>query len=249
MIDVRALLREYYDDPLGLLQALGGYYYQPPGGKLVGYAGTYEDATGAQKQWVGRVYANFARADRYPLVPYTWAQDMRPLLIVKELGINVFLGAPEGGKSFADKLALVSEVPAFVFPDVEKVLVPGVAKPKKKFVFERHELEPDLRVAWTEDAANNFSTSDAMIDLILQAKCTPVAMFAILNRSPTVGKVYKSPRHGIEIPVFARLYKPMPEYKQDDPEVADDIANGRIEFVPRKPENWAALQQDMAAAA
>ena len=54
-----------------------------------------------------------------------------------------------------------------------------------------------------------------------------------LNRSPIHDTTYKG------IPVVASIRKAYPEYKQDDPAVIADIADGRLELEVKK--NWANL--------
>lgn len=55
-----------------------------------------------------------------------------------------------------------------------------------------------------------------------------------LNRSPVYDTSYKS------LPVIASIREPYPEYDQDDPAVAADIAAGNIELEVKK--NWARLR-------
>src|SRR3989344_3735947 len=83
-------------DPLFLLRQFHGYYEtrrNPAGTRLaplVGYAGKYRASDGTMKQYVGDVYANFARAEEHPLVLTTWAGMMTARLL--ELKPTLILG-------------------------------------------------------------------------------------------------------------------------------------------------------------
>ena len=156
---------------------------------------------------------------------------------------DVFLGAPEGGKSLADKLAYHTSR-GYCYPNVKETPVAG-GRPKKEFVWERHELERGLNVVIIEDVANNFSTTGKLMKLVIEAGCTPIALVCLLNRSLSVDTTFTC-EHG-EIPVVSLVRKPMPEYRQDDPEVVDDIAANNIVWKPRSsPEAWQRLMDAMA---
>ena len=101
-------------EPLKLLQDCGGYYECPPGGPLVGYAGTYE----LGKQYVGKVYVNFAVIERNSGVLNQIAQALYNMLAVfvsDSSNITGFCGAPEGGKALAIVLAVVGGK-EYIFP-------------------------------------------------------------------------------------------------------------------------------------
>src|SRR3989344_7426018 len=101
------------EHPLDLLKRCGGYYECPRHsfdsnrlGPLVGYAGRYKGSDGKDHQYVGDVYANFARAEEYPHVLHHWACSMELQPSFDELArkADVFCGAPMGGLAFAGVL-------------------------------------------------------------------------------------------------------------------------------------------------
>lgn len=99
------------EDPLSTLHRCGGYYECPVNlagtrlGPLVGYAG--KDSSG--RNYVGDIYANFAKAEVYPTVLQSFAIQVHkkiPAALLDE--IDVFCAAPLGGMAFAQQLALHS---------------------------------------------------------------------------------------------------------------------------------------------
>lgn len=226
-------------DPLDVLKDLDGYYLRPKGGPLVAYAGTYDD-NGTEKNYVGEMYANFAMAEAYPSLMNTWAFEFQRTH-KSFSGVDVFLGAQEGGKSFADKLAMHYGC-MFAYPKVKEIPVSD-GRPRKGFIWDRHTLQRGSNVVIVEDVANNFSTTAQLIRLILDAECFPLAIVCVLNRSTIIDSQYSFLHH--TIPVYSLVRKPMPEYRQDDPHVAADIAAGNIVWKPKDPEQWARLKAAM----
>jgi hypothetical protein len=96
---------------------------------------------------------------------------------------------------------------------------------------------------------NNFQNTDDALNAIGQTGARVVGLCSALNRSPNVGSVY-TPKTGvfgdIPLPIVSAIRRPLPEYNQDDPEVAADIAAGNIE--PKVKDNWAKLKAIMMAA-
>ncbi len=238
--DIQRTIQQFHNDPLGLLKELGGYYLRPPGGPLVAYAGKYPDGDG-EKNFVGELYANFAKAERLPKIMSQWAAQLTFRALRPEMGIEVFVGAPEGGKAFATMLAYHNSL-EYIYPAVREVKSDG-PKPTKEFYWDRHELEAGKKVAIVEDVANNFSTTQKLLDLVAASGSEVIALICILNRSPHVNNVFKS-KQG-PIPVISLVRMPMTEYRQDDPKVKDDIASGNIMWKPKDPAQWAKLQTAM----
>ena len=187
-MNIRELQSKFHNDPLGLLNSLGGYYFRPPGGPLVGYAGTYEDG-GEKRNFVGELYANFAVAEEWPSVIDMWARQICFVHSEPLRDINVFLGAPEGGKSLADKLALSNSL-EYIFPDVKETSS-LVGRPKKELVWGRHKLGQGKTVAIVEDVANNFSTTNKLIKLVVDAGSRPALLVCLLNRSENVEDTFE----------------------------------------------------------
>jgi len=112
MKEKKNVLIESSNDHLETLRICGGYYECPKDreghrlGPLVGYAGKYPTPEGP-KQWVGDVYANFAKADEYPGVLHNYATCMNDKLGPVTANIDVFCGAPIGGYNFSVILGLV----------------------------------------------------------------------------------------------------------------------------------------------
>ncbi len=243
-------------DHLETLRRCGGFYKCPVDekgkrlGPLVGYAGTYVDYDhdGKVKQKVGDIYANFAMAEMYPHVLRHFARTMR----VENFGnnmppCNVLCGAPIGGYSFADALGL--ELDCRVVKAEKKITAFATQKLREQseLVFSRHSLTSRDEVVIVEDVCNNFSTTDQLIQLIRKSGGEVVAIVCLLNRSLTVDHLYFSQYSGsIELPVICLVRLPMPEYRQEELEVVEDIIAGNVVLKPKN--EWPRLMAAMEAA-
>lgn len=245
------------EDHLVTLRNCGGYYACPktPEGKrigpLVGYAAKYVAPDGQQLQWVGDVYVNFAKAEPCPQVLEFFALSLMEELETK-LGlanIDVFCGAPIGGYSLADALGMIYPDQGIQTIKAEKkvtALATDKLREQSKLVFGRHSIERGRRYVIVEDVCNNFSTTEELIALICSAGGEVVAITCFLNRSLTVNDVWHSAAAGRDIPIISLVRKPIHEWHQDDPAVADDIAAGKVELKPK--DNWGRLMQAMDTA-
>ncbi|MBL7058230.1 hypothetical protein ISS03_02730, partial [Patescibacteria group bacterium] len=81
------------------------------------------------------------------------------------------------------------------------------------------------RVIIVEDLCNNFSTTSKLVNLIETLGGVVVGIACILNRSP--GHIW------FELPVMSVIHKPLPQYKQDDPEVAHLVRDGNVVWKPK----------------
>lgn len=220
-------------DPLSVLQRLGGYYECPKDGQgkrlgpLVGYAGKDKK----DRQFVGEIYANFGEMEQWPCLLELFSKRLRHSYDLEDF--NCLCGAPLGGMTFGAILADLLGC-RFIFP--EKVVLAAATENQReesKLVFARHKVIPSERVAIVEDVANNFSTTDKLIESIQGAGATAEAIICLLNRSLTVNEAYSSPVAGRNIPVISLVRKPINQWKQDDPAVAEDVANGNVVWKPK----------------
>src|SRR3989344_3217960 len=230
--------------PLEILDLCNGYYSCPKDengkrlGPLVGYAGRYETADG-KKQWVGDIYANFSKAEEYPHILKYFADQMREKISPMLDQIDVFCGAPIGGYAFSLMLGLACD--RRVIKAEKRVITPATVHEREKtnLVFGRHEVKKDEKVAIVEDVCNNFATTDQLIDLIEKAGGKTTVIVCLLNRS--VNGWYIS-KHNMAVPVANLVRLSIPEYKQDDPAVAGDIAAGNVTWKPK--DEWDRLKND-----
>lgn len=244
MRDVRRALVEHGDNPMKILEICGGYYVCPKDssgkrlGPLVGYAGA-DKATG--KKFVGDVYANFAKVEEYIIALYHFVQMIKPQLLPIIDQVDVFLGTPMGGLSFAQMLALVFEKRyLFLEKEVTKAKT-ETDREESKLIFNRHRLEKYDRIAWVEDVCNNFSTTQKGLELVAQAGGKTIAIVCELNRSLTIEKNFSF--DGQDVPVLSLVRKKIMEYKQEDPEVAADVTANNVSWKPK--DNWATLMKAM----
>ncbi|MEO8065426.1 MAG: hypothetical protein ABI643_01040 [Candidatus Doudnabacteria bacterium] len=226
------------DSPDVTLDLVGGTYdcpKRPDGtriGKLVGYAGKYEDSRGAMKQKVGDYYADFAYAEQYPEIYAIWAQRMRELCDLDEYCINVVLGAPMGGLAVAQALACEMSC-RYVYPEKVQVAAGiGQERGEEKFVFNRHFINPGERVAIGEDVTNNFSTTGQLIKLVKDSGGQVVVICSWWNRSAQTSYADQDTNHGA-LSVESLLHRQMAQYQQDDAAVVTDILAGNVAWKPK----------------
>jgi len=223
--------------PLDLLAKCGGYYECPKGesgkrlGPLVAYRGTY-GPDDDKKRFVGDVYVNFAKAEQWPFAANHFAKCLMAKLSEWSSEIDVFCGAPEGGKSLADKLALLGKR-RYVYPE----------KKGGELVWGRHQVERGEKVVIVEDVANNFSTTEKLVFMIIEAGGMPIAIACFLNRSMTVDKTWR--KKGFpDLPVVPVVRKKFANHRQDDEEVAADVQAGNV--VWNVKDGWSTLMEAMS---
>ncbi len=199
-------------------------------GPLVAYAG--KDSKG--RNLVGDIYFNFRRIEVYPAAVMEFAD--RAVHELQKQGLfgsfDTVCGIPHGGRTFGQMFALAAGK-RFAYAD--KKPRPTEAGKKQEYTWDlsQFEFEQGERVAVAEDVFNNFQNTDHTLAEIALAGAEVVLLVGALNRSPIYETTYKG------LPVIASIREAYPEYKQDDPEVAADVAAGNVEFEVKK--NWAHL--------
>lgn len=246
------------DRHLETLGNCGGFYSCPKSiitgrrlGPLVGYAGKYEGPEGQQLQFVGDVYANFAKAESHPKVLKFFAGGISQRLSAEiDLAeIDVFCGAPIGGYSLADALGAYNSIDSIKAEKKVMALATATSREKSKLVFARHSVESGLGYVIVEDVCNNFSTTEELIALIYAGGGKVLAIVCFLNRSLNVSDFYypesvaESGRR-LKIPVVSLVRLPINEWRQDDPAVAQDIAKGNVVWKPK--DEWDRLMKTMS---
>ena len=217
---------------LQLLHNLGGLYICPKDqngrrlGPLVGYAG--KDENGRQK--VGDIYANFAYAEQFPYITDYWASSLR----LKQ--VAVCLGMPMGGILFAQSIARAFKLKVIFAEKKVTSAATGSEREVSKLVLNRHEIRPGERVAIVEDVVNSMSTTKEAVRLVTTLGAKAVCVACILNRSNDA----ETPQG---LPIRSVIHRPFPQYEQDDPEVAEDIAKGNLVLKPKY--EWSKLMAAM----
>lgn len=199
-------------------------------GPLVAYAG--KDSKG--RNLVGDIYFNFRLIEVHPLVVKGYAEAVYLKLCNQGL-INSFdtvCGIPQGGRTFGQMLALVAGK-KFAYADKnQKPTEPG-KKQEYSWDLSQFDFEQGERVAIAEDVYNNFQNTDNILAEIAMTGAKIVLLVGALNRSPIYDTTYKG------LPIIASICEAYPEFEQDDPAVADDIAAGKLELEVKK--NWSRL--------
>lgn len=211
-------------------------------GPLVGYAGKYDGPDGKKLQWVGDVYANFAKAEPYPNVLKFFAICLATELDAK-VGlqkIDVFCGAPIGGYSLADALGLMNDMEVIKAEKKVVAVATSTSREKSELVFARHNIKRGAHYVIVEDVCNNFSTTAELIKLIAEAGGEPVGIACFLNRSPQFGTVFHT------LPIMSVVRRVINEWRQDDPAVATDVVTGNVVWKPK--DEWDRLMEAMELA-
>lgn len=238
--------------PLDLLKRCGGFYECPKAadgtrlGPLVGYAGRDEEG----RQFVGDAYLNFAAAERHGVVLRSLAEQLQARL--EEAGIeriDGFCGAPEGGKALAAVLAVLAER-GYIFPE-KKVTATATAgsRERSELSFSRHEPGRGEHWVLVEDVCNNFSTTAALVELVERHGAQVAGIACVFNRSTLFGDrfAHGSGERALSLPIVSLVRRELPQYRQDDADVAADVLNGNVVWKPKH--EWGALAAAMRRAA
>ena len=203
-------------------------------GPLVVYAG--KDSQG--RNLVGDIYFNFRRIEAHQKVVEAFAIAACEKLSYQGLldTFDTVCGIPQGGRTFGQMLAFVAGK-RFVYADKKPKLTEAGKKQEYTWDLSQFDFEPGERVAVAEDVFNNFQNTDATLAEIAVTGANVVLLAGALNRSPVYDTTYMG------LPVVASVREVYPEYEQDDPAVAADIAAGKIEFEVKK--NWVRLCKAM----
>jgi len=237
------------EDFLDVLQKCDGYYKSPQDGcgkylgPLVAYAGTYETPNGLKNK-VGFEYFNFARAESNP--------NAR-LLFGNEIGRGILefinsdcitpkcdkvLGAPMGGILLAGTVSdylscgvIFAEKKVTALADKEK----GI-KEQSEQIIDRHEIKPGENIFIIEDVCNNFSTTKKLKAEIEKHGGNLLGIACAINRSGQI--------EWEGLPVISALFIPTEQHEQEDEEVAELIAAGKIVWKPKQ--EWQTLKDAMS---
>ncbi len=203
-------------------------------GPLVGYAGK-DSKTG--KNYVGAAYINCAMTEFRPTIRQLFARLLVEKIKVAGLVPDAVMGAPMGATALAFEIGGLLMCPTLT-PEkkVIKVADPenGV-KEESEMILERHPLGSSLKILLIEDLSNNFSTTDKLINLVESRNSEVIAIACEVNRSNLSNWDGR--------PVISLVHKPMPQYKQEDPEVIDLIKEGKVVWKPKH--NWSTLKKAM----
>lgn len=227
------------EDVIATLRNCDGVYECPVEqskrlGPLVGYAGQYE-ADDKLLNYVGLVYYNVGKGDQWPHIAKYWAGLHVRLL--KPLHPDLLVAAPMGGISYSSVLKQHLGCRGIF---AEKKVIEAAAdgkREKSKLILGRYDVYPGDRIVLVEDIVNNFSTTEQMIELVETAGGLVVAVACVINRSDKV--TYWRPSDWDSLPVIALQHKPTPQYAQNNPQVAEDVAAGNIIMKPK--DRWSEL--------
>lgn len=223
------------EDLMELVKRCNAVYFCPKlgserKGSLVAYAG--KDIKGLNL--VGDVYYNFRRIEVHPKVVEAFAEVACQKLCDQGL-IDTFdtvCGIPQGGRTFGQMVALIAGK-RFAYADKKPKPTDVGKKQEYTWDLSQFDFEQGERVAIAEDVYNNFQNTDNTLSQIAVTGANIVLLVGALNHSPLYKNTYKG------LPIVTSVRKSYPVYEQSDPEVAGDIAAGRLELEVKK--NWVHL--------
>lgn len=202
-------------------------------GPLVAYAGIDENG----KNFVGFHYVNIAKAEQN----YSSRIELSKMMAEKIVQVvgkpDRLVAAPMGGIIFAASTSNFLECSVSFFEKKVTRLADedNNTREESELIYKRHNLNPGEKVIIFEDLCNNFSTTEKMIQTLREMGAEVVAIACIFNRSN------KDELMGI--PVIPVVHMPIPEYRQDDPEVKGILEAGNIVLSPKK--EWPRLKEAM----
>jgi adenine/guanine phosphoribosyltransferase-like PRPP-binding protein len=247
-------------DFLKTLENCQGHYVCPvgPDGKLlgpvVGYTAPYTASDGSEKKWVGLEYFNFSMADQWSAVLKAFAFEMASKLVGRgPPEPDLIVGAPWAGVKFSQAVALRVGC-RHIFAEKEVVGFDDKGKKIEKLILGRYEgmIHVGDRVVIGEELVNNASTTKKLIDLIENAGGQVVAIACAINRSyPFRDSFEIEPGENIinpgrSIPIISVIERSTPQYRQDDPLVAEAIAADNVVWKPKYA--WDRMKAAMHAA-
>ncbi|MEI7498132.1 MAG: orotidine 5'-phosphate decarboxylase / HUMPS family protein [Candidatus Falkowbacteria bacterium] len=229
-------------NPLATLDNCDGFYESPIDGEgcyagpLVAYTGTYKNDVGEQKNYVGFCYFNFSRAEDKPLVLLAFCRWLADKIKATSGVPDVLMAMPMGSVFLTVMLGKFLGC-RIIFAE-KKIITPAdSAKGTKEvsiLILGRHAIRPGETVGITEDVCNNFSTTNKAVELIENSGGIFHGVYCEINRSNL------TEWHGQ--PVTSLVHKPSPEFRQDDPAVAELIAAGKIFWNPKSTTEWRQLK-------
>ena len=122
----------------------------------------------------------------------------------------------------------------------------GGQRAKEKLALARYEVSPGEQVVIVEELANNFTTTQRLIDLVEAAGGVVIGIVCVINRSFPLQTTFVVGTDQRALPVIAVIEEETPQYRQDDPLVAHLVAAGNVIWQPKKghwPRLLAAMQQ------
>lgn len=226
-------------DLLKTLENCEGYYSCPvspmcgaPLGPIVGYTAEYEPG----KKWVGLEYFNFSMADQWPTVLGMFVEAVFVSLRGRNLIPDLIVGAPWAGVKFSH-VASVYFGCRHIFAE----------KKGDELILGRYEgaIQHGDKVVIGEELVNNASTTGKLIKIIEDAGGEVIAIIAAINRSYPFRDVFEIPGRE-SIPIISAINRSTPQYRQDDPVVAEAIAQGNVVWKPKYA--WDQMKAAMDAA-
>lgn len=226
------------------LRTYSGFYECPcsvdgkRAGPLVGYAG--RDDKG--RQFVGEVYANCAVLEKFPRSGLKhFAFHLAEKAEQAGLKFDLVFGLPLGGLSLG---LMIADILGKEYGFPEKKVTRAATETEREqsiLVLGRHEIHPGTRVLLAEDVGNNFSTTLEAIELVERNGGIVAGQVCLLNRSLNVEDVFS--HHDQDWPVVSLVRKPISQWRQDDPNVAEDVARNNVVWKPKA--EWFRLEMAM----
>ena len=137
---------------------------------------------------------------------------------------DIIVGAPWAGVKFSQAVALAVGC-RHIFAE----------KKGDELVLGRYEgmIKLGDKVVIGEELVNNASTTAKLIELIENAGGQVVAIICAINRSYPFRNTFQSAPDKEPIPIFGVINRSTPQYRQDDPMVADAVAAGNVVWKPK----------------
>ena len=165
-----------------------------------------------------------------------FAAQMVRQMIEKDLVPDLILGTPWAGVKFSQEVARILGC-RHIFAE---------KKGDSNMILGRYENEirSGERVAVGEELVNNAGSTNKIIDLIESGGGDALCIICAINRSFPFRDRFPTASRG-SIPIMGVIERSTPQYRQDDPMVAEAIASGNIIWKPKY--SWGLLKGVMDA--
>lgn len=209
-------------------------------GPLVGYAG--RDDQGRQK--VGDIYVNFAQVEQDPIDRRLFAMKLAIGILDTFGPIDWVIGPEWGGILLATETSGLLGCKTVVAQKKVLEVAKSGGRDKTELIIDRHRIESGTQGVCIEDVTNNLSTPGQVEPLIAARGAELIGLASAVNRSEnawwSVGERKRE--------IVSAVFRPLPQYVQDHPDVKADIGAGNVVLKPKSQDGWQRLMEAMDAA-
>lgn len=197
----------------------------------------YRAGEKGDKRKVGFGYINFSVIDRKPSLLRLFAQNLATQ-VLEHLGkVDAIMAVPYGGLNLAHSLAAECNNRA---QGCQSLFLERTG-PGREFRAGRYVPDLGAHVVLCEDTTSTLESLRAACECLEGFLVRVVGVACAVNRSGQ--QFLNHGRH--KIPLFSAADIEIQQYEQDDPEVAELVRLGRVQWNPKQHQDWQLLMKIM----